>query len=85
MTVSTGPAKAPDIPARGTSTLDVHLTGVPARNLPAGMWSDVLELLRAHGFDPDAPMVISALYDLIRATPVERGGRLLPDGSVSLD
>lgn len=73
-------AELPAAPG-GVVLLEVRRTGKPARNLPAGMWFDVLGVLRAHGLDPDALDVVMALGEVILATPVERGGRLRPDGT----
>jgi hypothetical protein len=54
----------------------------PARNLPNGVWINVLRVLQFHGLHPEPVDVTMALAALIDKTPVEKGGRLLPDGSV---
>jgi hypothetical protein len=62
------------VTADGTLTLDVHPTSTPAADLPLGMIHDAARVLRAHGLDPDLLALSSALYAVIQATAVERGG-----------
>lgn len=57
------------------TTIEVRRSSTPARDLPAGMIYDVMQVLRAHGLDPEPLEVSTALYRLIVATPSERGGR----------
>lgn len=66
----------------GPITLTIRTTNVPAKKIPAGLWIDVLDVLRAHGLDAAPSEVTSALARIARHTPVEQGGRLLPDGRV---
>ena len=63
-------------------TITIRRTGVPARQVPAGMWIDVLDVLRAHGLDASPTEVTGALAHIARHTPVDKGGRLMPDGRV---
>lgn len=67
------------------TAITLRRTGVPARNLPAGLWIDVCDVLKAHGLDAAPSEVVSALSLVVRHTRVERGGRLLPDGRVDND
>ena len=70
-----------EIPEKVTLTLSAPL-GVPAKRVPNGLWFDVLHVLRAHGLDPEAHEVVSAVVRIVRHTPAEKGGRLLDDGRV---
>ena len=63
-------------------TVEVHPTFTPARDIPLGMRVDVQAVLAAHGLEPDGVEVLLALMELVNRTPVGRGGRLLPDGTV---
>jgi len=54
--------------------VEVHPTSTPARDLPLALVHDVALVLRAHGLDPELLALSSALYRVIEATPVERGG-----------
>lgn len=56
------------------TTVEVFPTSTPAADLPLGMVHEVAQVLRAHGLDPDLLHVSDALYGVICATPVERGG-----------
>lgn len=64
-----------------TEMLELRDCG-PARNLPNGMWMNVLKVLQFHGLDVRPADVVTALLPVIDKTPVEKGGRLLPDGSI---
>lgn len=64
------------------TTITIRHTNIPARQLPAGLWIDVLAVLKAHGLDAAPSEVTSALSLIVRHTPVDKGGRLLPDGEV---
>lgn len=57
------------------TAVEVHPTATPAADLPLGMIHECAQVLRAHGLDPDLLALSSALYDVINATQVERGGR----------
>lgn len=61
--------------------VEVHPTSTPARDLPLALVHDVVTVLRAHGLHPGLLDLSSALYSVIEATPVERGG--LADGGVT--
>lgn len=65
-------------------SLELHACG-SARNLPHGVWINVLKVLQFHGLEPEPVNVSMAIFELINKTPVEKGGRLLPDGSVDRD
>lgn len=67
---------------RRTKTITLQKLDVPARTLPNGMWMNVLEVLNFYGLDARAIDVMTALATVIDATPVEKGGRLRPDGTV---
>lgn len=56
------------------AVVELHLTDVPARDLPLALVHDVVLVLRAHGLDPDLLALSTALYGVITSTPVERGG-----------
>lgn len=56
------------------AVVDLHLTDVPARDLPLALVHDVALVLRAHGLDPELLALSSALYGVIVATSVENGG-----------
>ena len=73
-----------EIPEKVTLTLSAPL-GVPARQVPNGLWFDVLKVLQAHGLHPEPHEVVTALTRIVRHTPVDSGGRLLPDGQVDND
>lgn len=62
--------------------LTLRPTSVPARQIPAGMWIDVLAVLRAHGLEASPTEVTRALSRIARHTPVDDGGRLRKDGSI---
>jgi hypothetical protein len=57
-----------------TNVVELHLTSVPARDLPVALVHDVAKVLRAHGLDPELLDLSSALYRVIEATPAEKGG-----------
>jgi hypothetical protein len=58
------------------TSVELHPTDVPARDLPLALVHDVAQVLRAHGLDPDLLDVSTAIYRVIEATPAERGGRM---------
>ncbi len=59
-----------------TVTVDLHPSSTPARDLPLVLVHDVAQVLRAHGLDPSLLDLSTALYGVIVATAVERGGLL---------
>jgi hypothetical protein len=58
------------------SVVELHLTDVPACDLPLALVHDVVTVLRSHGLDPDLLDLSTALYGVITSTPVARGGSL---------
>jgi hypothetical protein len=57
-----------------SAVVELHLTNVPARDLPFALVHDVAMVLRAHGLEPDLLALSSALYRVIEATPAAKGG-----------
>lgn len=70
---------------RRTETITLEESSTPARNLPAALWMDMRTVLRFHGLDPNLVDLFVALKRLIDQTPVEKGGRLRPDGTIDRD
>jgi hypothetical protein len=60
--------------ATTATAVELHSTGVPARDLPVALVRDVAQVLRAHGLDPDLLDVSTAIYRVIEATPAAKGG-----------
>lgn len=69
-----GAAHALDPATVAPEVVEVHPTSTPAADLPLAMVHDVARMLRAHGLDPDLLALSSALYDVITATAVAKGG-----------
>lgn len=62
--------------------LELSVISTPVRDLPLGVVDDVGKVLAHHGLEAPVSVLVETLAEVIRRTPVERGGRLLRDGGV---